>query len=105
MGGMKDKLGDVPYNPPPRSAFDGYTYEAPHDYVRLRGQLERVAVLMGDGQFHTLAEIVRTTGGTEASVSARLRDFRKPKYGARLVERQRITGGLYRYRLVPPDRR
>lgn len=105
MGGMKDKLGDVPYRPPPARAFDGSTYQAPHDYVRLRGQLERVAMLMGDGQFHTLAEIARATGGTEASVSARLRDFRKPKYGARLVERQRVTGGLYHYRLVPPDQR
>lgn len=103
MGGMKDKLGDTPFNPPPLRAFDGRTYHPGQDYVRLNGQLERVALLMNDGLFRTLAEIAAKVGGTEASVSARLRDFRKTKYGAREVERERISGGLYRYRLVPPQ--
>ena len=102
---MKDKLGDQPFNPIPARAFDGYTYEPSLDHARLKGQLARVAALMSDGQFHTLHEIARGAGGTEASVSARLRDFRKPKYGARLVERERISGGLFRYRLVPRERR
>jgi hypothetical protein len=99
MAGMKDKLGDVPYPPPPR-AFDGQTYEPIHDFARLRGQLERVNAFMADGRFHTLNEIARAAGGTEASVSARLRDLRKPKYGSRDVKRERVTGGLFRYRLV-----
>lgn len=100
MGGIKDRLGDVPYVAPTR-AFDGSTYEPRTDYARLSGQLQRVAAFMADHQFHTLDEIVRAAGGTEASVSARLRDFRKPKYGARLVERRRVAGGLFRYRLAP----
>jgi hypothetical protein len=101
MAGMKDRLGDTPFAPPPARAFDGGTYEPGKDYARLNGQLRRVASLMSDGQFRTLAEIASVAGGTEASVSARLRDLRKERYGAREVERQRVAGGLYRYRLVP----
>lgn len=104
MGGMKDTLGDVPFEPSPLRAFDGHTYNPGQDFARLNGQLQRVAALMNDGRFRTLREIASVTGGTEASVSARLRDFRKPKYGAREVERERIAGGLYRYRLVPLQR-
>ncbi|MEH2525831.1 MULTISPECIES: hypothetical protein [unclassified Bradyrhizobium] len=105
MAGMKDKLGDMPFAPPPVRAFDGSTYHPGADYVRLNGQLQRVAALMEDGRFRTLREIADEAGGTEASVSARLRDFRKPKYGAREVQRERVAGGLYRYRLVPIERR
>lgn len=101
MAGMKDKLGDTLYQPPPARAFDGHTYEPSHDYARLKGQLQRVATLMGDGKFRTLHEIATAAGGTEASVSARLRDLRKPKYGARDVQRERVSGGLFRYRLRP----
>jgi hypothetical protein len=100
MGFMKDLLGDVPYVPP-YSAFDGETYHAADDYQRLRGQLQRVARFMADDRFHTLSEIARATGGTEASVSARLRDLRKDKYGSRQVIRERVMGGLFRYRLAP----
>lgn len=101
MAGMKDKLGDTPYSPPPARAFDGATYEPHEDHARLKGQLQRVYSLMGDGRFRTLKEIAHEAGGTEASVSARLRDLRKPKYGARDVQRERVSGGLFRYRLRP----
>jgi hypothetical protein len=97
---MKDRLGDTPYAPTPLRAFDGHTYDPGLDYARLKGQLQRVNAFMSDGRFHTLDEIARAAGGTEASVSARLRDFRKAKYGAHAVERERVAGGLYRYRLV-----
>jgi len=39
-------------------------------------------------------------GGSEASVSARLRDLRKAKFGAHTIERQRVSAGLFRYRMV-----
>jgi hypothetical protein len=100
MGGMKDRLGDAPFAVTPLRAFDGRTYEPSLDYARLSGQLQRVACYMADGRFHTLDEIAREAGGTEASVSARLRDLRKPKYGAREVRRERVSGGLFRYRLM-----
>lgn len=100
MGSMKDLLGDTPYAPPPARAFDGNTYAPKFDYARLKGQLRRVYDVMRDGQWRTLSEIATLAGNsTEASVSARLRDFRKEKYGSLAVERERVAGGLYRYRL------
>ena len=95
---MKDLLGDRPYVAP-STAFGGITYAPALDHVRLNGQLMRVFELMKDGQWRTLAEIAAVVGGTEAAVSARLRDLRKEKYGAREVSRERIEGGLWKYRI------
>lgn len=99
MGSMKDLLGDTPYVPKVR-AFDGSTYNADRDYERLTGQLGKVFDLMRDGKWRTLSEIHGVVGGSEAAVSARLRDFRKPKYGAHLIEREHIADGLYKYRVA-----
>lgn len=87
------------YTPPPSVAFDGATYDAGQDYKRLRGQLERVFNLMQDNQWRTLSQIADETGGSEASISARLRDLRKGQYGGHQIERERLDGGLFRYRL------
>jgi hypothetical protein len=87
--------------PPKATAFDGKTYQPEEDHARLKTQLWRVFQLMSDGNFRTLEEIAFVTGGSEASVSARLRDLRKDKYGAREIERQRVNGGLFRYRMKP----
>jgi hypothetical protein len=99
MSGFKDALGDVPYVPPQR-AFDGRTYEWRRDHVRLDKQLGRVFQFMQDGHWHTLAEIMLTVNGSEAAISARIRDLRKPKYGSHTVERKSLGGGLFAYRLV-----
>lgn len=88
------------YNHPPSVAFDGTTYEAEHDHKRLRGQLERVFVLMQDARWRTLAQISGEIGGSEASISARLRDLRKEQYGGHGIERERVSGGLFRYRMT-----
>lgn len=90
--------------------FDGVTYNVHFDYSRLRGQLAAVYDIMRDGQWRTIAEIavrvMRSTGHwpSEASISARLRDLRKQRYGCHNVERRRRgepTEGLYEYRLAP----
>jgi hypothetical protein len=85
---------------PPQIAFDGETYVPSQDYERLNSQLDRVRTLMADAQWRSLNEISSITGGTEASVSARLRDLRKEKYGAHTVEREHVADGFYRYRLI-----
>jgi hypothetical protein len=82
--------------------FDGATYEPALDQERLSSQLRRVKILMNDGKWRTLSAIARCVGGSEAGVSARLRDFRKDRFGALTVERRRIAGGLYEYRLIQP---
>jgi len=80
--------------------IDGPGVEA-QDRRRLGNLLDRVERLMADGRWRTLHEIQASTGGSEASVSARLRDLRKPRNGARTVNRRRMRGGTWQYRLVP----
>lgn len=92
---MNTGLPLLDYKPP----FDGETYKHDRDFARLNGQLCRVKELMSDGKWRTLRDIADAVGGSEASVSARLRDLRKDKYGALSVEREYIENGLWRYRL------
>jgi hypothetical protein len=87
------------WKPPAEKAFGGATYDPAQDHKRLSGQLLRVYMLMRDSRWRTLAQIKAEVGGSEASVSARLRDLRKDDYGAFVVDRERIDGGLYTYRL------
>lgn len=81
--------------------FGGITYDAALDESRLLAQLRKVRAFMSDGCWHTLAEIAEAVEAPEASVSARLRDLRKKKFGGHTVERERIEGGngLWRYRV------
>lgn len=100
MGQMKaslfDGLGPEPYR------FDGATYEPKHDRVRLTGQTLRVYEIVIDGRWRTLAEIEAITGDPQASISARLRDLRKERFGSHVVERRARGGrkrGLWEYRV------
>lgn len=70
------------------------------DRERLNSQLWRVYRLMRDGGWRTLAEIARAVEGSEAGVSARLRDLRKERFGSHGVERRRVAGGLWEYRCL-----
>src|SRR5688572_13753975 len=79
--------------------FDGATYDHPRDGQRLNAQLQRVKAVMDDGQWHTIADIARAAEAPEASVSARLRDLRKPRFGSANVERRYVRTGLFEYRL------
>ncbi|HEX8838228.1 MAG TPA: DNA polymerase [Candidatus Acidoferrum sp.] len=81
--------------------FGGATFDPEHDESRLRAQLTRVYKLMSDGKWRTLEQISQATGDPEASISARLRDFRKEKFGGYDVKSERISGanGLWRYRI------
>jgi hypothetical protein len=82
--------------------FDGETYEHPRDYDRLRAQLGRVRTVMLDHQWHTLADLAGS-GDPQASVSARLRDLRKAKFGGFHIERRYVTAGLWEYRLLADE--
>lgn len=79
--------------------FDGpFLVEA--DHARLGRQLDVVRCLMLDGRWRTLGQIEECTGYPQASVSARLRDLRKPRFGGYAVERQRRSPGTYEYRVT-----
>jgi hypothetical protein len=80
--------------------FDGATYSAEHDQARLATQLEQVRTLMMDGQWRTLQQIGGRVQGSEAALSARLRDLRKSRFGGYTVERRRRHGGLFEYRVL-----
>lgn len=80
-------------------SFGGRTYNESRDGERLRAQFNRVWKLMHDGTWRTLEGIARETGDPTTSVSARLRDFRKDKFGGHTVEREYMHDGLWKYRL------
>jgi hypothetical protein len=84
--------------------FGGTTYEPEFDQERLTKQLGRVhrALIGNSACWLTLGELAALTGDPEASISARLRDLRKPAFGGHLVERRARdrSAGLFEYRLV-----
>ena len=84
-------------------AFDGSTFNKKLDGKRLTGQWLLVFDVMKDGSWRTLREISEQTGFPEASISARLRDFRKKKFGGHTVERKRRghwCDGVWEYQLL-----
>ena len=83
--------------------FDGKTYTKEHDQGRLKRQLNLVFDLMKDANWRTLSEISARTNCPEASISARLRDLRKAKFGQHSVKRQRRghwSEGVFEYQLL-----
>jgi hypothetical protein len=95
-------MGEATATNQPPPAFDGATLEPERDGARLGQQLVAVSDLMRDGAWRTLAQISDATNCPEASVSARLRDLRKPKFGGFRVEREYVERGLFRYRVLTP---
>jgi hypothetical protein len=69
--------------------FDGRVYDPRQDRVRLSRQYDRVFRVMSQGGWSTIEEICAATGDPHASVSARLRDMRKPRNGGHRVDRRR----------------
>lgn len=76
---------------------DGGTYDAARDRARLNRQALAVFRVMRDRQWHTLPEIAAMTGEPEASISARLRDLRKPRFGGHIIDRRYVGDGLWEY--------
>jgi hypothetical protein len=87
----------------PAEDFDGETYIASLDRARLGKQLEAVKTVMADGLWHTPEDLEIATGYRWASISARLRDLRKERFGSWEIERERVPGyhrGNFRYRMI-----
>lgn len=82
--------------------FSGDTYDPQLDRTRLLSQLRKVATLMSDGKWRTLGGIENLLGYPQASISARLRDLRKIRFGEHTVERRRVPEGkgLHEYRVL-----
>jgi hypothetical protein len=82
--------------------FDGVAYDPALDHDRLRRQLGRVFELMMDGRWRTLFEVAEVTGDPQTSISAQIRNLRKPRFGGYEVQKRRRCGtsGSWEYRLV-----
>lgn len=78
----------------------GETYDEARDEPRLGKQHASVLGLMKDGRWRTLERISEVTGIKEPSVSARLRDLRKPQHGSYTVDRNHLGKGLWEYRVL-----
>jgi len=98
------RQGHVEATIDPAADFDGDTYDRERDHDRLNAQLRRVLARLQDRAWHTLGDLSSATGDPEASVSARLRDLRKEKFGAHVIERQYLSDGLWQYRMNDPER-
>lgn len=82
---------------------DGATYSHERDGVRLAAQHKRVLEALRNGAWWTLSHLSKATGDPEASVSARLRDLRKDRFGKYDIERRYVCRGLHEYRWVKHD--
>jgi hypothetical protein len=92
--------------------FDGTTYIRSLDKDRLSTALQRVFYVGVDcsaipDKWYTLHDFqwtIKCIFGehySEAGISARLRDVRKPKFGSHAMESRRRDGGLWEYRIIP----
>ncbi len=53
------------------------------------------------GEWFKLAQLAELAGGGETAISARIRELRRPEYGAHNVEVRRMSSGTYYYRINP----
>jgi hypothetical protein len=79
--------------------FDGPTFDQARDGDRLNAQLGRVLAVLKDHRWHTLGDISSQTHDPQASISARIRDLRKARYGGHEVKRRYVERGLWEYKL------
>lgn len=92
------------YQMNPVLPFDGATAAA-EDVPRLRSQLDAVRNVLLAGEWMTLRQLAGSCGGSQAGISARLRDLRKPKFGGYHVARRRdpeapVGSGIWQYRII-----
>ena len=92
----------------PVRAFDGESFDPALDGDRLSRQFDQVRAIMLRGAWVTVREIARELGhASEASVSARVRDLRKPRCGGYDIRRRRRRtgaepGATWEYRSFGP---
>jgi len=95
-----------------QSLFDGATYDNTLDATRLTGQWLRVYQVLAGGEWLTLSEIQNAITeryqrhDSQTGISARIRDFRKEKFGSRTVNTRRRGNpkdGVWEYQLKGKD--
>lgn len=94
-------------NPQTEMTFDGRTYDPALDKERLSSLLAKVYWTLRNHPetWFTLSELYVRCGGSEAGLSARLRDLRKAKFGSHVIAMRRRGDpkrGIFEYRLADP---
>lgn len=84
--------------------FDGETFSFTEDSKRLSKQLDWVYSVMRSGRWYTLSRLAEVVHGSECSISARLRDLRKKRFGSHIIHTRHVAGGLWEYSLEIPGR-
>lgn len=79
---------------------DRAAYDPEADKDRRRKQLGRVYSVLRDGLWHGLPELTERAGGLATSVSARIRDLRKPKFGGREIQARCFGRNVWKYRMA-----
>lgn len=86
--------------------FDGETFEPERDGERLSAQLVRVREVMVRGRWCTIPGLQRylerkhyPVKFPQQSISARIRDLRKERFGRYTVERVYSIRGIWKYRI------
>jgi hypothetical protein len=94
--------------------FRGASYDPQFDRARLSLQIERIRSYMLSVEWRTLREIKAALEDVyapavfpESSISAQLRNLKKPGYSYRLLRRRRVGvrgpgAGIFEYRLLAP---
>ncbi len=91
---------DATVEQPELTPIHGETFSEERDGERLRKQMDAVKAIMMDREWHTISELAEKVKGSDAGVSARIRDLRKRQHGGHQVERQYVHRGLWQYRVV-----
>lgn len=85
--------------PPPLPDAEAILADAAAAAEARAGQLDRIKAVIRDGRWRTLEEIAAQANAPHASVSAQLRNLRKPAMGGWDIEKKSAGRGLYQYRL------
>ena len=63
-------------------------------------QIDRLMNALRSADWLTLPELYAKTNDPIASISANIRNLRKPEHGSREIKRRRRRGNLFEYHLV-----
>lgn len=78
-------------------SFKGSDYNPKLDEKRLQSGLKRVYELMKDGKWRTTSEIHEILGNVTAESAGRYLRYLRQDY---VVDKRRVAGGLWEYRLI-----
>jgi len=75
----------------------------PTDKKRLGGQREQIRIVMVDGAWRSLPDLAAAIFAADSSIpsiSARLRDLRKAKFGSYILDKREPRAGYFEYQLT-----